>query len=791
MVWAKPTERIHQVVENFCAAKSARDDVFLYYKIGRWQDVFPEKPYFLLSHCAHILFSLWRVEEEGKEDLYKGAPRPTAFLEGLPFGKLRYTDYKRRLLHGDSLEDHWKNETQWFKFWIEAMEFLDPSKAALYQEFRQQILARVGQSSVLRSKAGRRHCKALSHFVKSDAAAHTLRRTMSILDELMWGIVRCVAGLDPRIHLYDQITLLIGLLSGIRGTIVHQALVKGRYVPSDATRWKAPFSMTRWLLSRKEGTLTLVPKREGGGILCSYSCGSESTGRKRSWIREVSSLTGSYEQELFSTWSYETGEYQEDPGHREGDKACWRLQHEEVWRIETLAQLIDALLATLDRCPQCVALIQEVRSLVRNGRSKWCPQDLPWTYIRRMDQLLDRLTQARRQIGSVSEHPLAEACPPAIVSASEEIICKVNSAEPADGTEVVENNGSTKQDLPSVCSITCESENALVAASEPDPMTVSSLKETVAQENVVPQDREADVGPTMADSSDSTASPLLKETSLLCLPAGGTAADLLLSEASDSIVKTVDISESPGNSAVVNETAPVGKEPREESPVPKPIGENDSLSPRVWDLPVVSSPQADLDISAPAVNVPAVEEPKALAVSDPPRVRRPRQARQRSHGVETADRAKRTRSKKGMKTAVVVVTQEVFSQHSDPSPDQGIVTAEPASEAVEPSVLTRVAGAAAGKTRPRPRKRTAEPKQSGAKSATPRKTRSVRAKVKKIETADQVPVGTSTHAFSEKSRRTAGRKITSAGSKRTGKVVASSRRSGSTKAAKAVAVSSS
>lgn len=220
MVWAKPTERIHQVVENFCAAKSARDDVFLYYKIGRWQDVFPEKPYFLLSHCAHILFSLWRVEEEGKEDLYKGAPRPTAFLEGLPFGKLRYTDYKRRLLHGDSLEDHWKNETQWFKFWIEAMEFLDPSKAALYQEFRQQILARVGQSSVLRSKAGRRHCKALSHFVKSDAAAHALRRTMSILDELMWGIVRCVAGLDPRIHLYDQITLLIGLLSGIRGTIM-------------------------------------------------------------------------------------------------------------------------------------------------------------------------------------------------------------------------------------------------------------------------------------------------------------------------------------------------------------------------------------------------------------------------------------------------------------------------------------------------------------------------------------------------------------------------------------------
>ena len=148
----RPAEKVQQVVESFCAANSASEDVFLCYKFGRYQDIFPEKPYFLLSHCAHILFSLWRLEEESGGDLFPGRSRPTEFLAGLDFDKLRYTDYKRRILHADSLEDHWRNETQWFELWIRVLEHLDSSSTRLYQEFSRPILAYMTKGDVLEDR---------------------------------------------------------------------------------------------------------------------------------------------------------------------------------------------------------------------------------------------------------------------------------------------------------------------------------------------------------------------------------------------------------------------------------------------------------------------------------------------------------------------------------------------------------------------------------------------------------------------------------------------------------------
>jgi hypothetical protein len=747
MVWAKPTERIHQVVENFCAAKSARDDVFLYYKIGRWQDAFPEKPYFLLSHCAHVLFSLWRVEEDGNEDLYEGAPRPTAFLEGLPFGKLRYTDCQRRLLHADSLEDHWRNETQWFKFWIQAMEHLDPCKAALYQEFCQQILAHVGQSSVLRSKAHRRSCKALNHFVKSDAAGHALRRALSMLDELMWGIVRCVAGLDSQMYLSDQITLLIGLLGGIRGTIVHQTLVKGPYIPSNAARWKAPFAMTRWFLARTQGTLTLVPKREGGGIICSYNPASGSASRRQSWVREASSLTGTYEQELFATWSYETGEYREDPDRIHGDKACWSLQHEEVRHLETLAQLIDTLLATLERSPQCGSLIQEVRSILRNGSSKWRPQDLPWTYVRQLDQLLDRLKCARQEIGMVEDCNRAQARALALISIPEAEVCDADPAEPANCQEVVEDGGSKDQDQPAVrvepteCSsdrLPCEASEPQPASvvCEPDSMTVSSLeKDARVEESAVQADHEVQAEAATTDSSDGAEVTATPEALPLSLPVEDIAVDSLLSEISGSIAEILSVFDTPEGPADANETPSVVEEPGEELSVLNSTGENNGSDFSVLALPAVQ-PQPEPEIASPPENAPQGDEPLAPAASDAPRVRRPRKIKRAPNSAETASGTDDAASQ-AVEPSVLTITpvlsapaekirnsQSVFDEVSTSEPQ------EPNSETSQVPVqksprvgktsrvksrsrisratelASDVSGATACETRPRPTKRT-------------------------------------------------------------------------------------
>ena len=211
----RPAEKVQQVVESFCAANAASEDVFFCYKFGRYQDIFPEKPYFLLSHCTSCFSVANRGREQGRA--VPGNRRPTAFLAGLDFDGLRYTDYKRRILHADSMEEHWRNETQWFELWMRILEHLDSTGTNAYQEFARPILAHMTQGDVLEDKSLDKTRKAFGQFMRTDAAGRVMLRTLTVLDELMRGIVHCVAWLDPKTHLLDQVTLIAGLLEESAG----------------------------------------------------------------------------------------------------------------------------------------------------------------------------------------------------------------------------------------------------------------------------------------------------------------------------------------------------------------------------------------------------------------------------------------------------------------------------------------------------------------------------------------------------------------------------------------------
>jgi hypothetical protein len=391
MVSSKTTGAVRHLAESFSAVSSASEGAFLYYKFGRHEGVFSEKPYFLLSYCAHVLFTLWRFEEEDGGTLFLGRPRPTAFLAGLDFGALRYHDYKRRMLHADCIEDHWRNETQWFEFWIQVLEHWDPSNAPVYQEFSRHILACAAQSDVLEKKLLHRSHAACDRFLKTDAVGSVMLRTLSILDEVMRGIIQCFAGLDPKTYLLERITVLTALLNETRRIVVYQTPAKGPYTPLGATRWRAPSPLGRLFWGRTQGILTVVPKREGGDVVCTYDPPSQPKNHRRSWMRATSSLAGTYEQELFATWSYETGECHDDPGHPTDVKARWTLQNEEAARLEVVSRRIDVLFDGLDAAPSCKRLLEEVRDVSRNGDARWKGEELPWTYIHRLDQLLGRL----------------------------------------------------------------------------------------------------------------------------------------------------------------------------------------------------------------------------------------------------------------------------------------------------------------------------------------------------------------------------------------------------------------
>jgi hypothetical protein len=408
MVCTERIDKTHLMAESFAEAKSALDGVFRFYKWRRHAKGFPEEVYLLLSRCAHVCFSLWRSDQESEGDFFRRSPPPTAFWIGLDFGKLRGSEPEEPVSPTDWRADHLTNDTKWFEFWMKILEQSDPRGALIFREFSRHILACTGHGNLLEGKTGYRSRKALHLFLKTDEAGRVLLRTLSVLQDLVQAILRYFATLDGRTCVLEKITLLTGLLSEIRQIIVWETSASGPYSPSGDARWRVRSPLTWLSRDRTQGVLTVIPRREGGEIICIYRPPSDPKGRRLSWVRKVASLKGTYEEALFATWSYETGEHRKNPQQFPGVTAGWTVQYAEAQRLETLARQVDLLLAALQGNPRCQRLVEAVRGILRNGSSRWKATALPWTYVRQLDQLLEKLTLVYREANTSGGGDAAE-----------------------------------------------------------------------------------------------------------------------------------------------------------------------------------------------------------------------------------------------------------------------------------------------------------------------------------------------------------------------------------------------
>ncbi len=255
---------------------------------------------------------------------------------------------------------------------------------------------------------GNRSRKALDLFLKKDEAGRVLLRTISVLEDLIQAIVRYFATLDGRTCVLEKVALLTGFLSEMRQILVWETPAKGPYSPSSDARWRGR-SLLTWLSRvRTPGVLTVIPRREGGEILCVYSPAPDAKGRHASWVRKVASLKGTYEEALFATWSYDTGEHRKYPQQFPGVTAGWTVQYAEAQRLETLARQVDLLLAALQGNPRCQRVVETVRGVLRNGSSRWKATVLPWTYVKHLDQLLEKLTLVYREANPLGGGDAAE-----------------------------------------------------------------------------------------------------------------------------------------------------------------------------------------------------------------------------------------------------------------------------------------------------------------------------------------------------------------------------------------------
>jgi len=408
MAGAERIDKTHPMGESFAEVKAVLDEVLRFYKWRRHAHGFPEEVYFLLSRCAYACLSLWRSDQESKGDFFRRVPAPTVLRIGLDWGKLCAGGGERSEFPTDWDADHLTNDTKWFEFWIKTLEQADPRGAALYQEFSTQVLACVGDRNWLRARAGGRIRKTLHLFLQTNEAGRVLLRTLSLLADVVQAILRYFATLDGRTCVREKIALLTGLLNEMRQVIVWETPAMGPYAPAGDGLWRMR-SPLNWLCrDRTQGVLTVIPRREGGEILCIYNPAPDTKGRRGSWVRRVTSLKGTYEETLFATWSSETGEHCRNPRRFPGVTACWTVQYAEAQRLETLARQVDLLLAALQGNPLWRRLIVAVRSVLRNGSPRWKPTAVPWTYVRQLSQLLERLTLTYREASLLGGDDAAE-----------------------------------------------------------------------------------------------------------------------------------------------------------------------------------------------------------------------------------------------------------------------------------------------------------------------------------------------------------------------------------------------
>ena len=368
------------------------EDMFAYYKFGRHERAFPEKPYFLLSYCTHLLFLLWRTEQDSGGNLFQKTRRPAAFQVNLDFGTLREAEHARRMPHASPLVEHLKNEPQWFMLWLNLLDRLGSSRTAAYHEFSQQMLAQVKQRGFTGARPSRKSKKRRDDLMKSDEAGCFLLRSVSVLEDLVLTLSSHVANLDPRDHVIEQVLSLICLLGRIRQIIICEMPASGPCRLQDAKRWAMPLLLRRLCLGRRQGVLTVIPKREGGGVICTYSVVSGS-GQQRnwSWSIKTSALAGSYEESLFETWPCNANERQKEGADPCDGRASWLVQSAEAQHLETISKHVDTLLYTLGKNRLYHGLVGAVAGVARNKRARWKPAQLRWTHIWQLDQVLEQL----------------------------------------------------------------------------------------------------------------------------------------------------------------------------------------------------------------------------------------------------------------------------------------------------------------------------------------------------------------------------------------------------------------
>jgi hypothetical protein len=250
----------------------------------------------------------------------------------------------------------------------------------------------------LEGKISQNDQKVLRDLMLTREGGDLLCRSIRFLEELASAVARFLAALDPTTNAIEHVLSLVCMLKRMRQIVLYETAARGPYAPLVDGRWGAPPLRALLRNCAKQCFLTVVPKRDGGGFVCAYSWSAGSKQRGQTWMRDASSLKQSYQEELFKTWAYETGEYSLASRKSADIRACWVLQNAEARRLQIAAGQIEMVLRRLSIHTAWRDLIADIAAVARPSPRAWRPGPIPWIYITALDEMIAKLQLGCRQL---------------------------------------------------------------------------------------------------------------------------------------------------------------------------------------------------------------------------------------------------------------------------------------------------------------------------------------------------------------------------------------------------------
>lgn len=377
--------------------ETALGELHHYRRFGRHLKGFDEKAYLILSRCGFLLSSLLMAEQEAPSGIVDENPALGTLFDKLDWEALRDCGYRWRGFYAGNYTTDLTDGPKWCRLWRDVLEHLGTTRASDIKSFPECLLKCVAGDESFGKKLTRKERKALAELLRSPQAGWLFLDSTRILEDLIASVGDFLAQLDAATHVIEQVQLLTCLLSQVRRTIVYESEVRGPYAMPEGLGWEPGPVRLHVSRSNALGLLTVVATEESGELACTYI--SERSGRtkERSWSRTISALPHDYEEMLFKTWCYETGDHYQIVDLFGQAKARWVVRSAEADQLETICGHVDTLLDRLGTLRECHAASEYLAHVARRDQRRWTRTELPWTFVRDLDTAISKLRLACRE----------------------------------------------------------------------------------------------------------------------------------------------------------------------------------------------------------------------------------------------------------------------------------------------------------------------------------------------------------------------------------------------------------